>query len=108
MKTSVADIYELTPLQQGILFHSLLSPESAVYNIQMNFTLEGELDVDALEQSWKLIVTRHDVLRTAFVWEGVEKPYQVVHQSTDFSITRYDWCAWHIIFSEYLFIYFRQ
>ena len=89
----IDNILALTPLQQGMLFHTLYAPESSVYNLQIEFALEGDLDEGALEQAWRTVVERHTVLRTSFVWERVEKPYQVVHHHAHLKIARHDWCA---------------
>ena len=89
----IDDILALTPLQQGMLFHTLYVPESPVYNLQVEFALEGDLDEGALEQAWRTVVERHTVLRTSFVWERVEKPYQVVHHHAHLKIARHDWRA---------------
>lgn len=91
MTTGIEDIYELTPLQEGMLFHTLYAPESSVYNIQLDFSLEGSLNQGALEQAWRALVERHAPLRTAFVWERVAKQFQVVHRQTDLQIARHDW-----------------
>src|SRR4030095_1758397 len=87
----IDDILALTPLQQGMLFHTLYTPESSVYNLQVEYALEGDLDESALEQAWCSLVARHAVLRTSFVWERVEKPYQVVHHHAPLKIERHDW-----------------
>ena len=89
-KNNIEKIYELTPLQQGMLFHHLYSPGSTVYNMQVDFMLDGELDHDALQQSWTFLIARHAVLRTVFAWERMEKPYQIVHRQTTFEITHHD------------------
>ncbi|HHO59788.1 MAG TPA: hypothetical protein ENJ64_06050, partial [Thiotrichales bacterium] len=89
-KSNIEKIYALTPLQQGMLFQHLYSPESSVYNMQVDFTLEGDLDIDALQQSWSFLVERHAVLRTVFAWERMEKPYQVVHRHADFKMMQHD------------------
>src|SRR5262249_44701509 len=89
----IDDILALTPLQQGMLFHTLYVPESSVYNLQIEFVLEGDLDEGVLEQAWRTVVERHTVLRTSFVWERVEKPYQVVHHHAHLKIARHDWRA---------------
>lgn len=91
MTTGIEDIYELTPLQEGMLFHSLYAPESSVYNVQLDFSLEGSLDQMALEQAWRALVERHAPLRTAFVWERVAKQFQVVHRQADLQMAYHDW-----------------
>ena len=84
------DIYELTPLQEGILFHALYTPESTVHNIQLKFTLDGEIDHELMRRCWCELVDRHTVLRTSFVWDDLEKPFQVVHQRAQLAFTCHD------------------
>ena len=86
MTNDVQDIYELTPLQQGILFHSISSHDISAYNIQVSIHLHGELNLTVLKECLKILVQRHQVLRTSFIWERVEKPYQVVHTDAVLSI----------------------
>jgi amino acid adenylation domain-containing protein len=88
---NIQDIYELSPTQQGILFHSLYSPESGVYFVQLCFTLHGLLNVVAFERAWQQVVARHTALRTSFYWENLDKPLQVVHQNVSVSLKQYDW-----------------
>ncbi|MFE4336966.1 amino acid adenylation domain-containing protein, partial [Streptomyces sp. NPDC056831] len=79
--TEIEDVYPLTALQQGMLFHSWLSDDPGMYWVQNGLSLQGELDFDALEQAWELVVSRHEVLRTAVVWDGVPEPLAVVSRS---------------------------
>ncbi|MBW4537463.1 MAG: amino acid adenylation domain-containing protein [Pleurocapsa minor HA4230-MV1] len=90
-KENIADIYELSPLQQGILFHSICEPETGVYFIQLCYRLRGNLNVTAFEQAWQQVVARHTVLRTGFYWEKLEKPLQVVYKQVPVSIQHHDW-----------------
>lgn len=87
----VEDVYELSPLQQGILFHSLYAGESDVYLNQRSYYIDGPLDVDVLERAWKQAVGAHTALRTSFHWEGLDKPLQVVHRDVPMVIERHDW-----------------
>src|SRR5215204_1261086 len=80
MMQDLEDIYELSPMQQGMLFHNLLAPESGMYCQQLRGTLEGELDLGAFKRAWQQVVARHAVLRTSFHWGAVEKPLQVVRR----------------------------
>jgi amino acid adenylation domain-containing protein len=88
---NIQDIYELSPTQQGILFHSLYSPESGVYFVQLCFTLHGLLNVVAFDRAWQQVVARHTALRTSFYWENLDKPLQVVHQQVNLPFEQYDW-----------------
>jgi len=88
---NIQDIYELSPTQQGILFHSLYSPESGVYFVQLCFTLHGRLNVVAFDRAWQQVVAHHTALRTSFYWENLDKPLQVVHQKVNVPFVQYDW-----------------
>lgn len=88
---NIQDIYELSPAQQGILFHSLYSPESGVYFVQIRFTLHGLLNVVAFDRAWQQVVARHTALRTSFYWESLDKPLQVVNLKVKVSLEQHDW-----------------
>ena len=92
--TSIQDIYALSPMQQGMLFHSLYTPEAGVYIEQLCFVVEGDLNMKAFEQAWQQLVTRHPALRTAFMWDDVDKPLQVVYDHVDIVINSFDWRSW--------------
>jgi hypothetical protein len=89
----VEDIYAMTPLQQGLLFHTLLAPESGLYIDQFVLELGGDLDVAALGRAWREVAGRHAILRTSFHWENLGKPLQVVHRETELNVESYDWRA---------------
>jgi amino acid adenylation domain-containing protein/non-ribosomal peptide synthase protein (TIGR01720 family) len=88
---NVEDIYPCTPLQQGLIFHSLAEPGSGVYINQCGCALRGPLDVNALKTTWQQIVDRHSILRTSFVWEDVEQPLQVVRARVKLRWQEEDW-----------------
>lgn len=89
----VADIYPLTPMQSGMLFHSLAEPDSDVYNAQLSFVLDGVTDIESLAEAWRRTVARFDVLRSAAVWEGVPRPLQVVREHVELPLTIVDHSA---------------
>jgi amino acid adenylation domain-containing protein len=72
------DVYPLSPLQQGLLFHSLYAPASGVYIEQMSWRMAGELDVPLFREAWQQVVDRHPLLRTRFLWREVSTPIQIV------------------------------
>src|ERR1043165_626695 len=88
---NLEDLYELSPMQQGMFFHSLYAPGSGVYLEQSLLTIEGELDHATFQRAWERIVARHSILRTAVLWQGLEKPVQVVYRQLEFEIEQHDW-----------------
>ena len=79
----IEDIYPLSPIQQGLLFHTLLSPELDVYFQQMIFSLESAIDVGVLASVWQRMAQRHSVFRTSFFWEGLDLSMQIVHSEVN-------------------------
>ncbi|HEX8355289.1 MAG TPA: condensation domain-containing protein, partial [Pyrinomonadaceae bacterium] len=86
---NIEDVYPVSPVQEGMLFHSLYQVGGGVYVTQFTCLLQG-LDVSLFEQSWQQAVDRHSILRTAFVWKSVEKPLQLVGRRVKISIPRSD------------------
>jgi amino acid adenylation domain-containing protein/non-ribosomal peptide synthase protein (TIGR01720 family) len=87
----ILDIYELSPIQQGMLFHSLLAPDSGVYFEQVSLDFRGTLNSAALQHAWQKVVDRHPILRTSFYWEEVQKPLQVVNERVSLPWVEEDW-----------------
>ena len=88
---AVEDIYPLTPLQAGMLFHSLLEEEPGAYFDQLSMRLSGVDDPAALGAAWQRVVDRTPVLRSSLVWDGVATPLQVVHRAVTLPVTHHDW-----------------
>uniref|UniRef100_UPI000A381205 non-ribosomal peptide synthetase n=1 Tax=Amycolatopsis kentuckyensis TaxID=218823 RepID=UPI000A381205 len=84
----VEDVYPLTPMQAGMLFHSLSEP--GTYLEQVCFTLTGVADLAALERAWRRAVAEIPALRTAIHWTGVREPVQVVHRAVTLPVTVHD------------------
>jgi len=89
-KKDVEDFYPLTPMQEGMLFHSLYAPNSGMYVSSHACLLEG-LDVAAFERSWQRVLDRHPILRTAFIWKNTERPIQAVIKHVAIPLHREDW-----------------
>ncbi len=77
------DVYVLSPMQQGLLFHSLYAPDESFYVDQFLIELAGAVDPAVLAAAWRLVVGRHPALRTSFHWQGLDKPLQVVHRQIE-------------------------
>ncbi|HEY0607368.1 MAG TPA: condensation domain-containing protein, partial [Herpetosiphonaceae bacterium] len=90
-RRTIADIYPLSPLQQGLLFHSLYNPESSLYLDQLTYELRGALDVAAFRKAWQEAIDTHAILRTSFHWQGLADPLQLVHQRVEAPFQTYDW-----------------
>src|ERR1044072_3144674 len=88
---NLEDLYQLSPMQLGMLFHTLEAPESGVYLEQSVFTIEGPLDAVAFERAGQAVINRHPILRTAFLWQNLDSPIQVVHRRVAISIDKHDW-----------------
>ncbi|MEH1968906.1 amino acid adenylation domain-containing protein [Nostoc sp.] len=88
---NIEEFYPLSPMQQGILFHSLAAPESGVYFEQLSWTLEGKLNTREFHRAWQYVVERHSILRTCFVWEGLKEPVQIVHRQVVLPWQEYNW-----------------
>ncbi|BAT56844.1 amino acid adenylation domain protein (plasmid) [Nostoc sp. NIES-3756] len=77
---SIEEFYPLSPMQQGILFHTLYAPKSGVYVEQLSCDIQGNLNIVLFQQAWQQLVDRYSILRTSFIWEGIKEPVQVVHK----------------------------
>jgi amino acid adenylation domain-containing protein/non-ribosomal peptide synthase protein (TIGR01720 family)/FkbM family methyltransferase len=86
----IDDLYALSPMQHGMLYHTLVSPESAPFVTQIACTLEGPLNRPAFRQAWQQVVDRHPALRTAFA-AGADGLQQVVCRKVRIPWLEQDW-----------------
>jgi amino acid adenylation domain-containing protein len=77
-------------MQKGMLFHTLLAPESGMYVEQIACELD-ECSPHLFRAAWERVMTRHDALRAAFVWEGVDEPVQVIAEQVALPWAEEDW-----------------
>src|SRR5262245_7047052 len=89
-ETKPQDVYELSPLQEGMLFHTLRDPGVGMYINQGVYVLENA-NLLALERAWQRVVDRHTILRTSFHWKDLDRPQQVVHSDVTIKIESCDW-----------------
>ncbi|MCZ2718832.1 non-ribosomal peptide synthetase [Erwinia amylovora] len=84
---AIKDIYGLSPLQEGILFHHLLAGGGDPYLLLVQLRFDSHAALLRYAAALDQVVARHDVLRTAFVWEGLSEPAQVVLREVDSVLT---------------------
>lgn len=89
-RENIKYIYNLSPAQKGILFHTLLE-EASTYIEQMAVHLTGDVKEDLLEQSFQQIVDRHDGLRTVFLSDFGKEPLQIVLKNHPVSLVVKDY-----------------
>ncbi|KAA2257273.1 amino acid adenylation domain-containing protein [Solihabitans fulvus] len=87
----VEDVYPLTPMQAGMVFHGLSQGDLGVYLEQATFVLDGVDDPGALAEAWQHVVDRTPILRTRIAWREVADPMQVVRRRVTLPITHLDW-----------------
>ena len=91
-KEDIESIYSLSPIQEGILFHILASPQSGMYFEQFSRIWPFPvISPEIFEKSLQAMLDRHTILRTAFYWEEAEQPLQVVHKNVKIHISQLDW-----------------
>ena len=89
--TQIADIYPLSPMQQGMLFHTLYEQQAGNYINQLRVDVDG-LDVERFKNAWQATLDAHPVLRSGFVWQGTfDQAVQVVHKRVVLPFIEHDW-----------------
>ncbi|MFD5697592.1 non-ribosomal peptide synthetase [Streptomyces lasiicapitis] len=91
---AVTDLYPLTPMQAGMLFHSLLDPDGRTYVNQVQLVLRGVTDPHALAEAWQQTADANPVLRTRLEWQETAEPLQVVQRRATVPVTHHDWTTW--------------
>ena len=87
----IEDVYPLSPMQEGMLFHTLSDNGSSLYVQQVSLPITG-LDVERFRQAWEFVIVRQAILRTSFHWQdGLSKPLQVVHRHAPLQMQVLDW-----------------
>ncbi|HET9118003.1 MAG TPA: condensation domain-containing protein, partial [Pseudonocardiaceae bacterium] len=91
---AIDDIYPLTPMQAGMVFHGLLDTGAGAYFNQVQLRLSGVSDPRALGAAWQQVVDRTPILRSGVHWEGVDEPLQVVRRAVTVPVRYHDWTRW--------------
>ncbi|ENL4048133.1 amino acid adenylation domain-containing protein, partial [Serratia marcescens] len=84
---NVQDIYALSPLQEGILFHHLLAERGDPYQLSAVLRFDSRARLDAWLAAVQQVIERHDILRTAFITQGMSSPVQVVWRKAELALS---------------------
>lgn len=87
----IEDIYPLTPMQEGLLLHTLLEPGQGLYFMQDRYRIDSALDHERFAQAWSAVVARHEALRASFVWNAGETMLQVIQRPEALDVEVLDW-----------------
>jgi len=87
----VEDIYPLSSMQSGILFHNLYDTGFDPYFEQITCVFRGNFNIPAFKKSWRRITARFELLRTSFAWENLSQHLQLVHPEAEPEWIHEDW-----------------
>ncbi|MCK4259968.1 MAG: amino acid adenylation domain-containing protein, partial [Halanaerobiales bacterium] len=88
--SNILKINPLTPMQEGMLFHSLSNEKGTNYCEQIGYFIEGDIAIELFKKAWSITLSRHEIFRTEFVWKESKKPVQIVLQDKDVEIHEHD------------------
>ncbi|WP_421558599.1 non-ribosomal peptide synthetase [Pseudomonas canadensis] len=89
--SAIEDVYPLTPMQEGLLLHTLLEPGTGLYYMQDRYRINIALDPERFAQAWQAVIARHEALRASFCWNVGEDMLQVIHKPGSTPIEYLDW-----------------
>lgn len=84
-----AEYYQLTPMQRRLFVLDKLEKSNTAYNMTRMMLSEGKLYRERLEESLKLLIERHETLRTSFDFRG-DEPVQIIHRFVDFKMDYFE------------------
>ena len=90
LSSAVEELYGLSPLQEGLLFHTLLQDGGDSYVVQHSYQLSG-VDLRACRRSWELLLERHSILRSGFFGTELEVPVQGVYAQVPLPVREEDY-----------------
>ncbi|MQU57095.1 amino acid adenylation domain-containing protein [Pseudomonas helleri] len=87
----IEDVYPMTPMQEGMLLHTLLEPGTGLYYMQDRYRIDSALDPQRFAQAWQSVVARHEALRASFCWNAGEGMLQIIHRPGNTEVDYLDW-----------------
>lgn len=88
--SNIQDIYDLSPMQKGILFHSSIEKDSSAYFQQFVLDVSGYIDEGKFKKSLDILIANHEILRTHFLYRKNKRPLQVVLRNSDSELNYID------------------
>ena len=88
---AIEDIYPLSPMQQGLLVHTLLEPGSGIYFMQDRYIIDSEIDLPRFTAAWHAVAQRHDALRASFSLDDDGQMLQIIHRDAPPAVQVHDW-----------------
>lgn len=88
--SKVSSIQILTPLQEGVLYHSLMG-DSTSYFEQYTFTIHEEIEEQYFRKALSYLFYSHDVLRTRLVADKGARPVQAILNSVEPELIVFNW-----------------
>ncbi len=89
-------VYKLSPIQEGMLFHSLYDKDSSAYLEQLVVDFISGIDIDTVKSSWSYVLNNHSILRSAFFHKELSIPVQCVYKEIDVPLTELDYTVYSI------------
>ncbi|GMU03297.1 hypothetical protein KH5H1_74190 [Corallococcus caeni] len=88
---SIEALYPVSPMQRNMLTRDRGPHAPGLYVVHASMQLPGDLHVERFREAWQRVLAHHPVLRTGFVWEGLDEPLQVVRRAVDVPLEAHDW-----------------
>jgi amino acid adenylation domain-containing protein len=89
-KKNIEDIFALTPMQEGLLFHYLKNPRGLQYHQQLCLVVSGRINREFFAKAWNFVIEKNEMLRAVFRWKKVKEPLQAVLKNSCFKPRYHD------------------
>ena len=93
---NVEDAFALSPIQTGMLYDSLSTPNKDVYVTYVTVDVVGNVDTERLQRAWQAVFNIHQALRAEFHWDGLDQPLQVISKEITLPWETLDWSSYSI------------
>ncbi|UXY50548.1 amino acid adenylation domain-containing protein [Pseudomonas tohonis] len=86
----IEDIFPLSPMQEGLLVHTLLERHSGIYFMQECYVIREALDYAEFRSAWRQVIQRHEAVRASFVWNTGGELLQVIRRAPEVDVALLD------------------